>query len=58
MSVTARQVPWFRKKASRKPREVKVYKNPHNGKVVQTKGGSHAVLKAWKLEHGAATVEA
>ena len=43
--------------AQRKPREVKVYKNPHNSEVVQTKGGNHAVLKAWKAEHGAETVE-
>lgn len=45
-------------KTSRKPRELKVYKNPHNGEVVQTKGGNHAVLKAWKAEHGAEAVEA
>jgi len=44
-------------KTTRKPREVKTYKNPHNGEVVQTKGGNHAVLKAWKSEHGAETVE-
>lgn len=44
-------------KSTRKPREVKVYKNPHNGEVVQTKGGNHAVLKAWKAAHGADVVE-
>lgn len=44
-------------KTSRKPREVKVYKNPHNGELVQTKGGNHAILKAWKAEHGAEVVE-
>ncbi|MEN1494583.1 histone-like nucleoid-structuring protein, MvaT/MvaU family, partial [Pseudomonas aeruginosa] len=44
-------------KGTRKPRELKVYKNPHNGELVQTKGGNHAVLKAWKAEHGAETVE-
>ncbi|WP_412763294.1 histone-like nucleoid-structuring protein, MvaT/MvaU family (plasmid) [Pseudomonas aeruginosa] len=52
-----RQAPQIHEKTSRKPREVKVYKNPHNGEVVQTKGGNHAVLKAWKAEHGSATVE-
>jgi DNA-binding protein H-NS len=52
-----RQAPQIQEKTSRKPREVKVYKNPHNGEVVQTKGGNHAVLKAWKAEHGSATVE-
>lgn len=50
--------PAVQEKTSRKPRELKVYKNPHNGEVVQTKGGNHAVLKAWKAEHGAEAVEA
>ncbi|ANY89607.1 transcriptional regulator [Pseudomonas putida] len=54
---TRRQAPQAQEKSTRKPREVKVYKNPHNGEVVQTKGGNHAVLKAWKAEHGAETVE-
>lgn len=49
--------PAAQEKSSRKPRELKVYKHPHNGEVVQTKGGNHAVLKAWKAEHGAETVE-
>ncbi|MDS9589735.1 histone-like nucleoid-structuring protein, MvaT/MvaU family [Pseudomonas sp. HTZ1] len=52
-----RQAPQAQEKSTRKPREVKVYKNPHNGEVVQTKGGNHAVLKAWKAKHGAETVE-
>lgn len=51
------QTPAAVEKTSRKPREVKVYKNPHSGEIVQTKGGNHAVLKAWKAEHGAETVE-
>lgn len=42
---------------SRKPRQVKVYKKPHTGEVVETKGGSHKILKEWKSAHGAATVE-
>lgn len=42
---------------SRKPRAVKVYKNPHTGEFIETKGGNHRQLKAWKAEHGAATVE-
>ena len=49
--------PVSQEKATRKPREVKTYKNPHNGEVIQTKGGNHAILKAWKAEHGAETVE-
>lgn len=52
-----RQVAQPQEKATRKPREIKVYKNPHNGEVVQTKGGNHAVLKAWKAEHGSDAVE-
>lgn len=55
---TRRQAPQVQEKPARKPREVKVYKNPHNGEVVQTKGGNHSVLKAWKAEHGADPVEA
>lgn len=43
--------------STRKPREVKTYKNPHTGEVIQTKGGNHTVLKSWKSEHGAEAVE-
>jgi hypothetical protein len=41
----------------RKPRQVKVYKNPHTGEVVETKGGNHKILKEWKAQHGSTTVE-
>ena len=44
-------------KATRKPRKLKTYKNPHSGETIQTKGGNHTTLKAWKAEHGAETVE-
>jgi DNA-binding protein H-NS len=44
-------------KATRKAREVKVYKNPHNGEQIETKGGNHKLLKAWKAEYGAGEVE-
>ncbi|EIK59900.1 MULTISPECIES: histone-like nucleoid-structuring protein, MvaT/MvaU family [Pseudomonas] len=44
-------------KGSRKARAVKVYKNPHSGEVVETKGGNHKVLKEWKAEYGSDTVE-
>src|SRR3990167_2026116 len=43
--------------AKRRERQVKVYKNPNNGEVVETKGGNNKVLKAWKAEHGAAVVD-
>ncbi|WP_433884425.1 histone-like nucleoid-structuring protein, MvaT/MvaU family [Pseudomonas vranovensis] len=43
--------------AHRKPREVKRYKNPHSGEVVETKGGNHKILKQWKQEYGSEFVE-
>lgn len=44
-------------KAPRKERALKRYHNPHTGEVVETKGGNHATLKAWKAEHGKQEVE-
>lgn len=41
----------------RRARAIKVYKNPHNGEVVETKGGNHKVLKAWKSQYGNDAVE-
>ncbi len=41
----------------RRARAVKVYKNPNTGEVVETKGGNHKVLKAWKAEFGADVVD-
>ena len=45
------------KSSSRKPRQVKVYKNPESGEVVETKGGNHKTLKEWKAKFGSDTVE-
>ncbi|MGY1449737.1 histone-like nucleoid-structuring protein, MvaT/MvaU family [Pseudomonas chlororaphis] len=42
---------------TRKPRELKTYKNPHTGEVVETKGGNHKTLKEWKTQHGAEEVQ-
>lgn len=42
---------------TRKQRELKVYKNPNTGEVIETKGGNHRALKEWKAEHGADVVE-
>ncbi|MBX8551013.1 hypothetical protein K5D68_15585 [Pseudomonas cichorii] len=42
---------------TRKSREVKVYKNPNTGKVVETKGGNHKMLKEWKTKHDGYEVE-
>ncbi len=39
------------------PRKLKVYKNPNTGEIIETKGGNHKVLKAWKTEFGAKVVE-
>lgn len=44
-------------KGTRRSRSVKVYKNPHNGEIVETKGGNHKTLKAWKAEFGSNEVE-
>lgn len=44
-------------KAPRRARQVKQYKNPHNGEIIETKGGNHKLLKVWKTEFGADEVE-
>lgn len=43
--------------SSRRARQTKVYRNPHNGEVVETKGGNHKILKQWKEQYGADAVE-
>lgn len=43
-------------KTKRAARELKRYKNPNTGEVVETKGGNHKILKEWKAEHGADAV--
>ena len=35
----------------RKPRKLKVFKNPETGETVETRGGNHKVLKAWKAQY-------
>lgn len=44
-------------KAPRRARQVKQYKNPHNGEIIETKGGNHKLLKEWKAQYGGDTVE-
>ena len=44
-------------KSTRRARTVKVYKNPHSGEIVETKGGNHKLLKEWKAEYGSEAVE-
>lgn len=41
----------------RRQRQVKLYKNPETGETVETKGGNHKVLKAWKEQYGSEQVE-
>ncbi|CAM3893292.1 Transcriptional regulator [Pseudomonas reidholzensis] len=41
----------------RRERQIKQYKNPHNGEIIETKGGNHKLLKEWKSQYGADTVE-
>lgn len=43
-------------KSTRRPRSIKVYKNPATGEVIETKGGNHRKLKEWKTEYGSDTV--
>ena len=45
------------KTGTRKPRQVKVYKNPESGEVVETKGGNHKTLKEWKAKKKKKKVE-
>ena len=42
---------------TRKARQVKIYKSPNSGEVVETKGGNHKALKKWKAEYSSETVE-
>lgn len=44
-------------KAPRRERQVKQYKNPHNGEIIETKGGNHKLLKEWKTQYGGDVVE-
>lgn len=43
--------------STRKPRMLKVYKNPKTGETVETRGGNHKVLKAWKAKYKTANIE-
>ncbi|WP_455233512.1 histone-like nucleoid-structuring protein, MvaT/MvaU family [Geopseudomonas aromaticivorans] len=42
---------------ARRTRTLKKYKNPHDGSVIETKGGNHKLLKEWKAKYGADVVE-
>lgn len=49
--------PAVSQKAPRRERQVKRYVHPENGEVIETKGGNHAGLKAWKAQYGSDVVE-
>ncbi|HDS1743945.1 histone-like nucleoid-structuring protein, MvaT/MvaU family [Pseudomonas putida] len=49
--------PAIAEKSPRRARQVKQYKNPHSGEVIETKGGNHKRLKEWKAEYGSDEVE-
>ncbi|MDX1589229.1 MAG: histone-like nucleoid-structuring protein, MvaT/MvaU family [Oleiphilaceae bacterium] len=36
----------------RRKRPLKTYRNPHTGETVQTRGGNHKVLNAWREQYG------
>jgi len=42
---------------NRKARKLKIFKNPHTGETVETRGGNHKVLKAWKAEYKLSSIE-
>ncbi|MDO7908961.1 histone-like nucleoid-structuring protein, MvaT/MvaU family [Pseudomonas sp. 22-AL-CL-001] len=50
-------VPTGVEKSPRRARQVKQYRNPHNGEIIETKGGNHKLLKEWKSQYGADVVE-
>ncbi len=52
-----KSAPVVAEKTTRKARQTKVYNNPHTGELVETKGGNHKLLKAWKAEYGSDEVE-
>ncbi len=54
---TRKNAPAAPEKTTRKARQTKVYNNPHTGELVETKGGNHKLLKAWKAEYGSDEVE-
>lgn len=41
----------------RRKRRLKIYKNPNTGEVIETRGGNHKGLRAWKDQYGDETVE-
>jgi len=42
---------------TRRPRQLKTYKNPHTGEVFETKAVDHKMLTKWKTKHDIDKVE-
>ena len=42
---------------TRKLRKLKVFKNPETGEIVETRGGNHKVLKAWKAQYDLTSID-
>lgn len=56
-SASSRKASSAQQPTVRKARAIKRYKNPQTNEIIETKGGNHKVLKAWKAEHGSEAVE-
>jgi hypothetical protein len=56
-AATRKEAPAMAEKVACRACAVEVYKNPHNGEIVETKGGNHKTLKTWKAERGGDEVE-
>lgn len=44
-------------KRTRRARQIKVYRNPLTGEIVESKGGNNKLLGAWKAQFGHEEVE-
>lgn len=53
----ASRLPKAKTDGRRGERVVKRYLNPHTNDIVETKGGNHKTLNAWKAQHGQETVQ-
>jgi len=45
-------------KSGRKQRKLKIYKNPVTEEIIETRGGNHRALKAWRAEYPTKNIEA
>jgi len=42
---------------TRKRRKLKIYQNPLTNETIETRGGNHKILKAWKNQYPAQNIE-